>query len=329
VWSQSPALVVTNPNDFGRFQPYFTLGAQVTNQQSSTGSSTVGQYLEVGFNAYYAEPAKKPGFATNVDIRLSPIPVAATATTTSTTSSAATTISSIAPNQLSSQQSVRAVASAFVPWKTTGWNHNTDYFTLAPLVQGGFGTLLNPTSTSATGAASGASTATSPTLITTTNFAPGFYFWGAGTRIAWDRFAASPDEAPQMITQVNATLGDFSNLPNYVCKPVTGQPSNPYATGSSPTVITACSQAPNGEVTPATTPPTYYYSAYSRTVRPRLNIEAIAKLPGYPFILGVDANLQQYGIFDKPNIDYLNKPGNDVRVYVGISVDFATLISKL
>jgi hypothetical protein len=285
----------------------------------------VGQYLEVGFNAYYRVPDKRPGFATNVDIRLSPIPVAATATTT-TTSSASTTISSIAPNQLSSQQSVRAVASGYVPWKGAGWNNNTDYFTIAPLIQGGFGTLLNPTATSTNAASSGAGTST-PTQITTTSFAPGFYFWGAGSRIAWDRFVAKKDEAPQMITQVNVTFGDFSNLPSYVCKPTTGA-SDPYAQASS-TVITACSQYPHGAVTPATTPPTYSYSTYSKTVLPRVNLEGIAKLPGYPFILGVDANLQQYAVFSKSHLDYLNKPGNDVRVYVGISVDFGTLLSKL
>jgi hypothetical protein len=346
-WVLTP-LIVSNQTDFGRVRVYFTLGAQATNQESSSNSSSAGQYLEAGFNSSigratdkndtfcgssHNQPCKhsRLGYSTNVDIRLSPIPVAATATTTTVTS-AATTISSIAPNQLSSQQSVRAVGSMYFPWKEKGWNNNTDYFTAAPLAEAGFGTLINPTSSTSASANSGSA---APTQATTTTFAPGFYFWEMGARFGWDRFTSDRNEAPQMITQVVVTLGDFSNLPSYVCKPVTGQPSNPYTPAmGQPTVVTACSQYPSSSVTIAATSTapsstTYNYYAYDRTLRPRLNVEAIAKLPGYPFILGVDANLQQYGIFTKPNIDYLNKPGNDVRIYIGISVDLATLMSKL
>jgi len=52
-------------------------------------------------------------------------------------------------------------------------------------------------------------------------------------------------------------------------------------------------------------------------------------LPGYPFVLGIDANLQQYGLGGRSNLDYLNKPGNDIRIYVGLQISFSALIAKL
>ena len=52
-------------------------------------------------------------------------------------------------------------------------------------------------------------------------------------------------------------------------------------------------------------------------------------LPGYPFVLGIDANLQQSFWGRRSNLDIANKPGNDIRIYIGIKIDLATLISKL
>jgi len=139
---------------------------QATNQLSASGSSTAGQYLEAGFKSAYALPKKAvPGLSTNVDIRLSLIPVAAPSTTTTqgttttttiptTTTTTTTGTASININRLSSQQSVRLVASLFAPWKTTHWNNRSDFFTVAPLSRGGFGTLINPSVSSGTSSSS-------------------------------------------------------------------------------------------------------------------------------------------------------------------------------
>jgi hypothetical protein len=93
-WSGSSTPVV-DPNDYGRFHTYFVAGIQASNQlsASSSNSTTAGEYLEGGFNsawlrardiwdehALVEKPVKRwqsPGISTNVDVRLSPIPVAA------------------------------------------------------------------------------------------------------------------------------------------------------------------------------------------------------------------------------------------------------------
>jgi len=86
-------------------------------------------------------------------------------------------------------------------------------------------------------------------------------------------------------------------------------------------------QYPQSSTTGSTT--TYTYYADSRTLRPRADVEGFAMLPGYPFVLGIDANLQQSFWGRRSNLDIANKPGNDIRIYIGIKIDLATLISKL
>jgi hypothetical protein len=322
-WSNEEALAVTDPNDFGRVRPYFVLGMQATNQQTASGNSSVAQYLEVGLNFTNARARDhRIGLGSNLDLRISPIPVAGSVSTLSGSTLAS---ASITPNQLSSQQSVRGAISLYAPMKVVHWNHDLDYFTWAPLARAGVGTLLNSSMSSSIGGNSGSA----PTQIATTTFAPGLYFWGLGARIAWDRMGKDMDKAPQTITQFLMTVGEYSNLPSYVCKPTTGN-TNPYATSGTPAITTACSQFQvTGGPTSADPTAKYNYYGYFRTVRPRLDVEGLAKLPGYPFVLGLDANLEQYAVFKKPNLDYLNKPGNDVRIWVGISVDIRTLVSKL
>jgi hypothetical protein len=195
---------------------------------------------------------------------------------------------------------VRFVGSVYFPFKFewASWNNHTNYFTFAPIARAGLGTLINPSSTTSSTGSGGS------TQVTTTQFASTFNFWGLGGRIAWDRYVPDSNKAPEPITQFAATLGDDSNLPSYVCRPGTGSPLP---------AVTACTTG----------------QYLSRTLRPRINIEGFAKLPNYPFILGFDANLQQYSLWSKPNLDYLNKPGSDVRIYVGVTVNIATLVSKL
>ena len=129
-----------------------------------------------------------------------------------------------------------------------------------------------------------------------------------GTRLSWDQFSTSSDEAPNTMWEIDATLGQYSNLPSYQCvvSPKGGTPP----TGA----VTACgvglfTSLPN----------------VSRVLIPRLDISGYAKFPNFPFVLGVDANLAQYGVFNggRP-IDFLNKPGNDVRIYVGYRINLGS-----
>jgi len=336
--SWSDPIVVPDDNDFGRFRTYFTAGVQASNQLSTTGtSSTAGEYLEGGFvsswvraqDATERTAAKqaalkntlnyhgRPGLMTVTDIRLSPIPVSAPQTTTTTTTTTAPATTATAPNSLSSQQSVRTTLAVYTPWRLTNWHNRADYFTVAPAVRAGFGTLLDPTSSasSSTGSTSAGSTQT-----VTTQYQSAYYFWAAGARLAWDRYSTDTDKASQTMTQVYVTFGQYSNLPSYVCIPTVA------ANVPSSTTTTACNQgkyAPN----PTATPPAYY--TYGRSLVPRIDLEAFARLPGYPFVLGIDANLQQYGLGGRSNLDYLNKPGNDIRIYVGLQISFSALIAKL
>jgi hypothetical protein len=366
--SSSDPATIADANSFGRFKTYFLLGLQASNQLSTSSSSTVGEYLEAGFITNFVRaldrydsraridaPAKaffeacqklnppngktctsytpsktnkfRLGLVTNNDVRLSPIPVAATTTTTPTSGTAPAMVT---PSVLSSQQAVRFIGNIYAPIKTTSWNSHSDSITLAPLARGGFGTLINP-STAAVSSASSSAASGSTSSVSATNYSSAYYFWGVGTRIAWDRYSALTDEAPQTITQFLVTFGEFSNLPSYVCKPLPNSTTNPYATTN---IITSCNQGQYAYTSPnsTATPPTTVYSnlyADSRTLIPRLNIEGLAKLPGYPFVIGVDANLQQYTVFHKGNLDILNKPGNDIRIFIGISLNPANFFSKI
>jgi hypothetical protein len=45
--------------------------------------------------------------------------------------------------------------------------------------------------------------------------------------------------------------------------------------------------------------------------------------------LGLDANLAQYTLGAPHNIDYLNKLGNDIRIFIRFSFDLPSLATKL
>jgi len=328
--SWSKPLTVYDPDNTWRARAYFLVGIQASNQLSSgnANSTTAGQYLEGGYSSEWLRAIKRnsaekkyghPGISTNIDLRFSPIPVAASQTTTSSDpSTASTTI----PNVLSSQQSVRAVGNLYLPLKLTASSNTMDFFTIAPLARGGFGTLINPT-TSAGSNNAGITTAT------TTAYSPAYYFWSFGSRFAWDHYPGRKpfqDElAPYPIAQFLFNFGEFSNLPSYVCNPVT--PDHPY--NPSGTVNSACVQGAYSPTTDSDSGQTTYKFFPSRTLIPRLDIEAFLKMPNSPFVIGANANLQQYTVFSKKNVDYLNKPGNDVRVFVGVSINLSSLITKL
>jgi len=346
VWSAP--LTVIDPNDYGRVRTYFLAGVQVSNQQTASASSTAGQYLEAGFNFTWlrakdgSDPRfdkdgktvgpgfwhRTPGISSSIDARLSPIPVAAPATNTVTMTpaggSTGTSSSSITQNLLSSQQSIRFVSSLYFPWKATHWNKHSDYFTVAPLFRGGFATLLNTSlSSPAPTTTPGMTTGTNPvstTITTNTTVTPQFNsaysLFAGGFRFGWDRYPASTDEAPQTISQFLVTLGYYSSLPSYVCLPGT---SNTLSLN----ITTACG-VPG---TPLSTD-----GVMSRMIIPRIDVEGFAKLPNYPFAIGIDANLAQYAYYHEErnrHVDFMNKAGNDIRIFIGFQIPLDSLISKL
>ena len=303
-----------------------------TNDKSGTAASGKNGTVTTDQTASTTEltcPHRRAmGISTNMDVRLSPIPVAAPATNTTTTTTTTTPASgstpastmatiSTTPNLLSSQQSARVVTSLYFPWKATHWNKRSDYFTIAPLFRGGFATLLN---TSLTSPASTTTPSNTTTTTVTGQFNSAYSLFAYGARFGWDRYPVSTDEAPQTMTQFLITMGYYSNLPSYVCRPA---PAGAMVTANPNSACGATNTAfPGLKIDPV----------MSRMVIPRLDIEGFAKLPNYPFVIGIDANLAQYTVYhDKKShpVDNLNKAGNDIRIFIGFQIPLDSLISKL
>jgi hypothetical protein len=318
---------VVDASDYGRFRATFTAGVMVTNQQSASNSSTAGEYLDMelvtslirgglrpctknlnqgckpitdptGKITYRQGYRFMPGFNTFFNARLSPIPVSTTTTTTNT--STAATTSNL--NLLTSQQAIKIQVGGNMPFRTNGWNNRTNAFTYGPVMKASFDTLLNPSA----GSASTTSTSgTTSTTLTSGNFSSVYSSWLVGVRTSWDQFPASTDKSPKTLAAFEVSMGQYSNLPSFEC---VGKGKG----GALPTgAISACTVD------------------ISRTLVPRLDISGFVTFPNYPFVLGFDANLAQYGIFAPSNIDYLNKPGNDVRIYVGYTIDLSTAFKML
>jgi hypothetical protein len=78
--------------------------------------------------------------------------------------------------------------------------------------------------------------------------------------------------------------------------------------------------------TSTTTPP---YAVYAtRKLIPRIDASSELSLPTLPIVIGMDANLSQYWI-DANHLDTQNRPGNDVRIYIGLRLDITKALSKL
>jgi hypothetical protein len=328
--------IIKDDNDFGRVRTYLTVGVQISNQQpsavsgssqSSTGS-TAGEYVEAGFisSVLTAQDHRwRPGLQTALDVRMSPIPVSApsatsatsttsatasSGTTTTTTTTTAPTISSL--NLLTSQQSARVEGQIYFPIKLTGWQSRYNVFTIAPIAQAGFTTLLNPSATSTT--AQG--------MTATATFSPTYSNFGYGGRLAWDQYSTVTDEAPKMVTQLDVMLSKYSSLPSYLCTSNASKTAVSSLSGLTPGTNTACGSG--------NTASPYNGLVYiSRTLAYRLDITGVAKLPNYPFLVGINANLAQYTIGHNADIDYLNKPGNDIRVFIGLTIPFSSLGSLI
>jgi hypothetical protein len=311
---------VVDANDWGRARATITGGAVVSNQLQSGNSTTANAYVDGEFEYAWMLPMRrKVGLSSLIDTELSATPVSTqsktTSTTSSTSSSSGTSVTSLSQlNALSSQESARVVLGSYLPVKTTRWYHRTNWLTLAPLGKAGFDTLLNPSSGSASSSSSGT------TLLTTNSFSSVYNFWAAGTRVGWEEFSESTDKAPRHISWLDITVGNYSNLPSYVCDKAKASEFTP--TSTAPT-YTSCYIT-----TPATkTAKAMYTPDYSRKLVPRIGIGGFLLVPNTSVAVGVDANLGQYLRYE--HIDPVSKPGNDVRLYFGYQLDLVETLKKL
>lgn len=349
---------VTDPGDNGRIRLNFTGGTMISNQQSGGQTSTAATYLDLGFNFTLARaggsaippktkttvvngvttttiiPAKpyhawQPGIENFINLRMTPVPVATKTTTTTTAtptgSNTGTSTTSTNPNVLTSQQSALVFGGFDFPLRLTRWDNNSRAFFVAPLIKSGFATLLNPSVSSASTTSTTGST-TTPTTInssTTATFSSVYWYNATGLRFGAAQYPASTDKAPIPLAQFDMTVGHYSNLPSIICNPATTTTTTTQPTNTS--CYTSTTTTAGG-----TTTTTYNVQGTSRTLIPRLQLAGFIQIPGYPFVLGVDANLAEYAFGAHVNkVDSHNKPGNDVRIYVGVTLDPVSAFKKL
>jgi hypothetical protein len=206
-----------------------------------------------------------------------------------------------------------------IPFNLVRWYRN-QWITLGPLAVAGFDTLLNPTpptSTPSTGATITTSSA---------NFSSVYDSWAGGGELSWVQQPGIRDESVRTFAWISATVGNYSNLPSYICTAKPGSipaisakyfsdPANPS---------TSCLVSP----VPSTGTPTSYQVYASRQLIPRIDIAGNLNLPNLPVVLGFDANLGQFA-WRSNNLDIANKPGNDVRIFFGLRFDILTALGKL
>jgi hypothetical protein len=335
---------IADPNAYGRLRTYFTAGSVITNQQTTASTSTAGVYLDLDLDYSFIRAGeitsqipktcrkgdtsdqcmpkyhyhRGPGFDTFFAARLSPIPVATMVSSTPAAGSSVPATTSL--NVLTSQQSAHVVMGAFLPVVTTRYYNKSNVFTVGPTARFGFDTLLNPS----VGTTAGTPSTPAAAVLQTASFSSVYNFYSGGVRISWDQLPRSTDQAPQTWTEINLSVGKFSNLPTYVCTTSGGLDvvAGDYPTTPAPILPLPASSCGTG---------TYAAQHYaSRASLPRLSLIGKAQFPNYPFVLGIDANLAQYSVGrHKEQVDYLNKPGNDIRIYFGVTFNLLSAISKL
>ncbi len=269
------------------------------------------------------------GISTLVAGRLASIPVS-TSVTSSTSSSSGSSSAALrgqassptppttstptvnALNVLSSQDSFRFVGALNVPFLATRVAGSRAY-TFAFTGKAGIDTLVNSSGTLTTNATSTASGQSGvPQFNQVYNFrAAGlrFDFLQAPSQKLHDQTGA----APQTIAHIDLTFGPYSNLQSYVCT------NNSKLSLPSKTLATGCG---TGALSSFPYP--------SRETIPRIEVDGSARIASTPFVVGIDANLGQYAFATGSyHVDDLNKPGNDVRIFIGTSVSISSFMSAL
>jgi hypothetical protein len=328
----TPATVeapVTEPS-FAR--SFYTFGAVISNQLSSSSSTTAAQYVDLGFSfKLKTESASHlPGFNTSFSGRFTSIPVAAGGQAVQAPASSAlrkgspfsitrqadaAAVDTTTPlNVLSSQESARVMGTAFLPFRVGATGSDNDSIYLGPVAKASFSTLINPSQ--AVAPASGS-------VLITPKFAPTYNDWSIGGRLGWRRYSDSKNSGPVLtLWQIDATFGKFSNLQDLFCNH-----SNGTTTTAQPLPSNTSCYDPKSVVT-TTTPSTATTYRPDRVSNPRIELDGFARIVGTPFVIGIDANLSQYAIANRYT-DTLNRVGSDVRIYFGVTGTISDLFNAL
>ena len=299
-------------NPFAHVRTFYTAGAMINNQNgSNSGSSSTGtEYLDLGL-AFSLAPkvntGHTPGLDTSISGRFSAVPVAAPSTAPSTAATSSTNNGTL--NILSSQESFRVLGAIAVPFRTWKGDDQHSFFS-APVLKAGFDTLLNPSAT-------GSSSSSTSTTSATATFAPVYSEYSAGYRMGYRKYPARKEGTPQTITQVDITLGRYSNLQSYVC----GASESGVTSTTEPTnTICFTPQTPNAG--------SYILEKQTRITLSRVEVEGFFSFPKTPFVLGLDANLPQ-SLRPPKNLDLANKPGGNVAIYFGVSGSLTSFFNNL
>lgn len=261
------------------FYDYFTFGGVVSNQIGNNPG--ISQYVNFGFGFRTHEwiDATLTAFFTSESVAAS-----SSGSTQVTTSAGPATISTPF-NILTTQQSARILETltlqAYKP-RISVW----------PLFNGGFSTLLNPSSSASVPSSSG----TASNVASLVQYSQAYNEYAVGVRVR---------EQGEKSWQLDTTFGKFSNFQSVKC-------------GIAGTSATTQSTAPTNTSCFTSAPGTYTLLPLKRTSVPRLEISGF-KILSDKYVIGLDANLSQYSLFVPKNLDTLNRPGSEVRVYVGLT----------
>jgi hypothetical protein len=304
----APPGITTEP----RFaHTFYTVGAVISNELGASNSTGAAQYVDLGFAfQWWKEGITKtrhyhyPGLNTSFSGRFSSVPVAA-----QTPASTATTL-----NILSSQESARVLQTTSLPFRVGSPSVDGDSLFAGPVAKASITTLINPSQTLTTQSGSAA---------VPVQYSPTYNDWSVGGQIGWRRYYDSnKNAAAQTMWQLDGTIGKFSNLQDLAC---TTTQINTKLTPTSAPANTSCYN-----------PTTFVTFKEGRISIPRIELAGFARIPSTIFVIGIDANLSQFQFWVPPGrgktitgLDVMNRAGNDVRIYFGISGSISDLFKKL
>jgi hypothetical protein len=320
LYSLAPKIVVDANNPYPRIRTFYTAGFMINNQNGSNsdhGSSTGAEYLDPGLSFTPVLETGSRGSLVGVNTflsgRFSAIPVAAPPTSSTTSTNTSTTSSDNGTlNILSSQSSFRMLGGVSFPVRDGVFRcKDSNCFFSGLVLKAGLDTLLNPSATATSGTGGSATTAVA-------SFAPVYSEYSGGLQMGYKKYPNQNDSnsTPRTITQLDITLGKYSNLQSLVCNP-------DVKIGTSPTEPTS---TPCSLPTPGAT--TYNLYEQSRKTLARIEVNGFFVLPSSPLVLGFDANLPQSSLSPR-HLGLLNNPGGNVAVYFGVSGSLTSLFKGI
>jgi hypothetical protein len=196
----------------GRTHYYLTTGVQLSedNQQFSNQDLYLGFLLDR--NWLRGSPTRSFTGLLNSEFsaQLTSIPVAASSTTsTSTSSGGSTTTTPSVSTFISSRKAAVVSGDIYVPLYTNafkGWFGTQTTGFIGPIVEGGLQTI---TSGALSASAPAPGTATTSTTVNQTGL---YYFWGAGLRLGDLRLHRSWNVAPEVLSHLDLTFGQWENF---------------------------------------------------------------------------------------------------------------------